>query len=286
MKAEERHELETNSLAKWLVQSGEKMGPYSAHLVYGALAIIAAIVIWQLSAWAIGAKDQDAWDAYAAATLARNANEEALDATATKYSGKPVGDMARLTWADAQVVTAGRTFFSAKDDAMEKLEAAEGAYQQLAKSAGDKSLRQHAKFGLARILEIRGEIDKAIEAYESVEGPFSAIATARVEQLKEYDAKDYAEWLTSARGGTQPPANNQGLGLSGPQFPSSMGTDPSPGKSAADELMDFNKMIASMNANLPEQPDQYEEKSNPLDIDLSLPAANTTEDSDAEANEE
>ncbi len=259
MKSEERHEMETNVLAKWLVEAGNKVQPYTTHLGYGLLALVAAVVLWNLSSGVVGSKDQAGWDAYVVATLPGKFDAEQLKTVADSFAGKPVGELAQLGWADGQLTNACRSFLSDKKYATELLEDAEEIYVLLAADGGEGAIRGRAQLGHARVLELRGEIESAITAYNKVEGLFAELATARAKQLEELGTKDYSKWLAAAEGSRT--ASNLGAGGL-PQFrPQDLGlpaegSDPS--SSANSE--EFRKMLDRFQKEAPDEgTDRYEE---------------------------
>lgn len=287
MKSEERHEMETNVLAKFIVSTSEKVRPYTSYIVYGLLAVVAAWAIWSLSARGLGGRDQAAWDAYASATLPGKLEAENLKQTADEYAGRPVGELARIMWADRQLTEACFAYFSNKSASRERLEDAEQAYRTLLSGARDRAIRERAQFGIARVLEVRGEIDEAIEAYKKVTGSFSELATARVEELEKFKPVVDPTWLASAEGpalpaavgsGARPPFRADDLQLPGGDAGAPTGPE---------ETGDFLEMLNRLQSQLPEQqgPDRYEAPdatgSQPglggLDLDLTLPGEEAME---------
>jgi len=254
MKSEERHDLEMNYLAKYLMQIGEKIGPYASYIIYGGLALVAAWAIYSLSAGAVSSKDEAAWDSYSAALLPGRYDTQALQATAEKYANKPVGDLAKMAWADGELTAGCQSYFSNKDMAIERLNAALAAYETLATGTRDKLLKQRAQLGIAQALEAKGEIDKAVTAYGEVTGPYTEIAEARIKTLEEQNSAEYAGWLASAVGSTRttgfggssrPEFMADQLGLPGEGLP---GAGDAPGE-------DFLELLRKAQESLPEQDD-------------------------------
>jgi hypothetical protein len=87
----------------------------------------------------------------------------------------------------------------------------------------DERLLNRAQLGLARIYEIRGELDKARQEYLKVKGAYEEYAKLQAERLEQPEAKETYEWLASA----QPPRPRAPLG------PGSPGTRP---EFSADDL--------------------------------------------------
>ncbi len=198
MKSEERHEIETNELAKMITGGSDKVAPYASYIIYGLLAIAAVWAILRLTSGSLNAKQMQKWDAYTIATLPGRFDAEQLKATATEYAGDEVGELAQIAWADSQLALGCQNFFTNKKQAMGQLDTALEEYKKLAASAQDKNLRGRAQLGVAKSLEAKGEITEAIAAYEKVTGAFSEMGDERAKNLVELDAAKYAGWLASA----------------------------------------------------------------------------------------
>lgn len=213
MKSEERHELETNSLAKLLTEGGEKLGPYASYIIYGLLAVVAVWAIVSLTTGKMRNQKNQAWDAYTIATLPGKYDSNALRAAAEEYGDRPVGELADISWADGQLADGCRACFMNKSQATELLDAAANTYERLTKTSKDPVLKSRAQLGLAKTLEAKGEIKEAIAAYEKVTGTFEEMAKARVEYLNEVGAPEYGDWLARAEGARRAP--NMGGGMPG-----------------------------------------------------------------------
>lgn len=289
MKSEERHDLEMNYLAKYLMQFGEKIGPYASYIIYGGLALVAAWAIYSLSAGAVSSKDEAAWDSYSTALLPGRYDTQSLQATADKYAGKPVGDLAKMAWADGELSAGCQMYFSNKDIALERIDDALAAYETLATGNRDKLLKQRAQLGVAQALEAKGEIDKAIAAYGEVAGPYTELAEARIKTLEENNAADYAGWLATAVGSTRPTGFG---GSSRPEFMADQLGLPEEGFPGAGETPgeDFLELLRKAQESLPEQgdtTDRYESEDAAADESATDEASSeetSTDDSDTEAD--
>ncbi len=198
MDSQHRHELETNSLAKALVETGEKLAPYRQAIVIGGIAAIALVVIASMAMRGNSA-DSDGWQSYAAAAERRDTDLEALLSTADVYAGTPVSELSRITWADAKLFEAMQQYFTNKPASNEAIAEAKEAYEKLLK-ADNKIIAQRAKFGLARVAEAEGKATEALEAYKAIEsGPFATAAAARVTALEEKEAESQLKWLVTAQ---------------------------------------------------------------------------------------
>lgn len=258
MKSEERHELETNSLAKFLSEGSDKLGPYASYLVYGVLAVVALWAIISLTTGNMRAKQEREWDSYTIATLPGMYDAVALRSAAEEYPNQPVGELADIAWADGQLTDGCNTYFSNKTQAMESLDGAAEAYQRLAKSTSNKVLKSRAQLGYAKALEAKGEIKDAIAAYEKVTGTFSEIADERVKELEAVDAEKYGDWLARATGSTRAPSFGAG-GMPG-FSPDSLGL---PGDDTAAQRQETERLLNEfdrLQGMLPDSPagDRYD----------------------------
>jgi hypothetical protein len=259
MKSQERHELETNALAKLLAEWGERLAPYSSHILFGIVALVAAVAIWRLSASAWSGGGSEGWDNIATTMVEPRPDLSSLKTTGEDFKGNPEGELARLLMADSDLYTAGYQFLAEKDDAVKRLASAKETYDELAKGAKDPIIRERAKLGLARAIEMDGNIEEAIAAYKEVGGIYKESAEARATMLAEGNAAKYGKWLRDAQG-TIP---RRPLGLGGPldfspdALPLPPETPPTTGPAFGDEPL---KEFESLFQNMPEAPkeDRYE----------------------------
>lgn len=208
MKSEHRHELETNWLAKQLDIWIEQWKPY-AGTVLGAIAVaVAAIVGWTLYNGSTASQQTEAWNAYNNAVVGMRPDIEALRESAEEFPGSKMKELADITWADGQVWMATREYIYLRSGALEALDRAQSAYEGVIRTTSDPRLENRARLGLARIYEMRNELDKAKDEYGRVEGAFAPIAKMRAERLAEPDVKATYDWLATA----QPPRPRAPLG--------------------------------------------------------------------------
>lgn len=279
MKSEERHELETNSLAKLINEAGEKVGPYASHIIYGLLAIAAIWAVVKLSAGKISADELTAWDSYTVATLPGKYDSAALEGAAQQHSGDLIGELAQIAYADGLLADGCRVYFANKKQAVASLDDALEAYQALAKSASDNGLKGRAQLGVAKTLEAKGEIKQAIDAYQEVTGPFSEMADSRAEQLEEFDAPAYASWLAMAEGARRP-SDFGGDGLRPDFSPDALNLPDGTTTGAGEDVRDFFEMLDDYQDSTPEQP---AEGSNAEDADSSEATDNAADEADTAA---
>ncbi len=201
MKSEHRHELETNALAKNLEVWLERVRPYATAMAGLLLALVVLMFGWSLySRWA-AAQQTEAWNSYNLAVEGLIPNLELLRASAEEYPGSKMKELADITWADGQVWMASRDYVYSRGAATEALERARSAYEGVIRLSSDQRLVNRGRFGLARIFEMKNELEKSREEYLKVEGAFAELAKQRAEQLAEKDTQEAYAWLATA----QPP---------------------------------------------------------------------------------
>ena len=69
MKAERRHELQTNALADWLAKTIQKVQPHANTILIGALLVIVAIVAVVMLSGRSSGRSDGAWNEYFQATI-------------------------------------------------------------------------------------------------------------------------------------------------------------------------------------------------------------------------
>jgi hypothetical protein len=198
MKSEHRHELETNWLAHHLADFIDRVRPYGP-TIFGA--IVAAAVAWFAISYlstSSTARQSEAWNTYNEAVSGLIPNVVKLRESAAEYPDSPMQQWADITWADGQVWMASRAYIQNRAASMEALNLAEGAYTSLLAESDDPRLINRAHYGLARVYELRNDLEKAREEYARVEGDFKPLAELRVEELAKPQVKATYDWLATA----------------------------------------------------------------------------------------
>lgn len=261
MKSEHRHELETNALAKHLDHWLIRIQPYLGTVVAIVAVVVAALVGWSLYSGSTSSRQTEAWNEYNEAVLGEVPDLEKLHESAQEFPGSTMKELADITWADGQVWLASRQYIYQRSEANEALDRAQSAYEGVLRTTSDENLLNRARLGLARVYELRGEVDKARAEYEKVQGGFATIAQLRAERLKNDDAKATYEWLASA----QPPRPRAPLGGGTPgqipdfsvgdfSLPSATGQAPAGGDGAS-----LDTLFEGLNLQPAEgTPDRYE----------------------------
>jgi hypothetical protein len=277
MKSQHRHELETNALAKRLDVFVERVGPYTNTILGIIMGVAVLALAWRFMSGASAAKDREAWDRYELAVgtplVNRPAAEKSLSEliqSAEEYPQSTMQQFAMITWADGQVWTATWDILVNRATALASLDRAASAYLTLINTSQEPQIISRARFGLARIYEMRNEPDKAREQYLLVEGGFQPLAKARADNLDEARTKETLAWLAQAElvPRTTAPA---GGGAAGERPLFNPGDLSLPGTSDATEPGDLNisleEMLRSLRPDLggtpADTPDRYGEGGTP-----------------------
>jgi hypothetical protein len=199
MKAEKRHELETNYLANWLGQMLKKTQPYHNAVTWALVAVVVLLGCWVAWSKFTQRGAASAWDEFYAAMATDNFVE--LERIAKENPGTPVAHWGLMVSADARLTNACMQVFADKASAAQDLRNAIEAYTTVIDQSREPRLRQRALFGRARAYETlsgtpqgTGELPKAIADYERLvdsfpDGTYTAIASEQLKRLKSQDFK-------------------------------------------------------------------------------------------------
>lgn len=195
MDSEHRHELEENELAGWLTEKVQWVQAKLPQIVVSIIALIAAIAGWSAYSNNAEAKRAESWRSYSLAVGGVNPSLEALQLAATENPGTEVETWSRITWADGQLFNGANYYLRDRIKSEEALTEAETAYKELV-SAKNTEIADRAAYGLARILDLRGDLDAAREQYARVGGPFAELAADRAEELASEKVIASYAWIT------------------------------------------------------------------------------------------
>ncbi len=195
MDSEHRHELEENALAKWLEREIKAIKP-QLPLIIGILIAIGA-GIFGYNAWKNYQEQEVAkqWRDFSVAVTGQRPDLDTLQSAIEDNPGTDVEEWSKITLADGKTFQASLAFMTDRAKSEELLAEAEEVYNLMLDESSVRDIKGRANFGLARIHEMRGELDKASEQYDKVQGMFKEIATERAEYLTSDVARSNSEWL-------------------------------------------------------------------------------------------
>lgn len=254
MKSQERHRLETNTMAQHLAVWIDQVRPYATTIAGIVLFVFIAMFAWSYLSSSSAAWQSQAWDQYNQAIGQYPLPKlELLRQSAEEHPGTKMQEMADATWADGQVWMASREFLYNRTGAMQALDRAANAYESILQSSDDERLLNRARMGLARVYEMRGEIDRAREQYGAVTGAYADLAKARAEALGREKTKETCAWLATAEPPrtmmpTGPGTPGQSPAFSAGDVPLPSGTSPAGGvQSGAGEGASLDALLQGLN---------------------------------------
>ncbi|HMP05759.1 MAG TPA: hypothetical protein PJ982_05375 [Lacipirellulaceae bacterium] len=152
-----------------------------------------------------------------------------LVASSDEFAGSRMQEWAYMAWADRQLRRASEMYLIDRDASLERLTAIVAFYEQFAESSTDSDIRNRARLGLARVAEMRGQLDEAKKQYALVQGALAAVAEARLDELQGGGVEDSTKWLATAELPKPPAPSGAGAPGRRPDF----GVDlPSSGEAA------------------------------------------------------
>jgi hypothetical protein len=198
MKSAHRHDLETNWLAKRLNAWIERARPYGSTVAGITVAVLLGISLWSYLAGSSSARRSEAWNEFNQAVVSPQPDVERLRAVAEEHPNTKMQQLADVTWADSQVWLAAHNYLYDRTGAMEALEKASSRYQSVIGTSEDMRVLNRARLGMARIHEIRGELDKAREEYLKITGGIAKYAEEQARRLATPESKETYAWLAKA----------------------------------------------------------------------------------------
>jgi hypothetical protein len=198
MQADERKEIETNSLAKWTQETWEKLQKKSLYTYVFIIGIVVlAILAWNWYLGSQGVKDANAWIA-----LEELNSKENIKSFIEKHRGEMVGNIAKLQLARIELSRDGLLKLGTREaeqqkNALTSIAEARKIYLEVAPLFKDSpSFQIEAWQGAASAeesligaklegnAEVTGDITKAIEYYEKAVALLGE--TEEGKKLKEY----------------------------------------------------------------------------------------------------
>ncbi len=210
MDSEHRHELEENALAKWLEREIKALKPQIPLIIGILIAFAVGILGW--TGWTNYQKEEVAnqWRDFAVAVTGQRPNVDTLQNAIDQNPGTDVEEWSKITLADGKTFQASLTFMTDRARSEELLAEAEEIYNAMLKEAKVRDNKGRANFGLARIYEMRGELEEASKQYGKVQGMFKEIASERAEYLSSDVARSNSTWLTNVVAETKTDAGSEG----------------------------------------------------------------------------
>src|SRR5262249_30185607 len=158
MKAQHRHDLETNALAKRLAVVVERVRPFIPMVVGAVVILLIGCIGFSWFSTESAARQSESWNSYNQAVEGLIPNLEQIRGSSEEGALASSGPLSNGVWADGQLGMACRDFISRRAVAMEELNRAETAYLGLLASTKHPQLVNRAHLGLGRVYELRNEL--------------------------------------------------------------------------------------------------------------------------------
>ncbi len=219
MKTERRHDLETNWLASHMAETIERVKPYSAMIWVAVISVLVVAIGSLVVANQSSARNTEAWTAYYNAMSGGQGVLDALEKVADEHAGTPVEAWADIVRADLQLGQASMLRFANQASAEKLLTDARRTYVLLQKKDSNLPIRNRASYGLGRVYELEGQLEKAKAEYAKVEdGVFAPLAKMRAEAISQDDAEEFYDWFATAQPASLTPPQGPGTPGARPAF--------------------------------------------------------------------
>ena len=164
MKADHRHELQTNELAAWLENAVEKTKPYARAIVGVCVAIAIIIAVYAY----VGALERRGTTAAAEQLISaiQFGSPAELQALVDQHRGTQPAALAQLLLAERLLDQGTDALYNDKSAGKENLLKASDAFQSAEQNVRDPMLRAWAMYGIGRAHEAMGDLDRARTDYE------------------------------------------------------------------------------------------------------------------------
>lgn len=176
MDSERRHHLLQNDLANWIIcQYEDWIQPNARWLGTGCVVLAALILVFVYSSRVLQSGKAASWQSYFAALRSENAETE-LEAIALAYTGRPIGEQARLSLGQILLAEGTDQMFIDKSEAAKKTEKAVEHFQYLQKSSKNKEMLMQAGFAIGQAYETLAAVRTGKNDLSEAENAYKALA--------------------------------------------------------------------------------------------------------------
>jgi hypothetical protein len=216
MKAQHRHELQTNQLALWLETAVERLKPYARAIIGVLVAVAIVLAVYAYLGMVERRTEMAAADQLIAALDSPGPRE--LQNTMDEYRGTQPATIAQLVLAERMLDDGTNALFSNRQAGRESLFKAAEAFATVEKESHDPMLRGWALYGLSRSHEAMGDLDRARDDFQRLvkeypEGSLTDAARAHLNRLNQPAIKEFYDWF--AKQEPRPPAAENEPGVPG-----------------------------------------------------------------------
>lgn len=192
MKSEERHQLEQNELADWVIRLVALLRPYLIYIFVAAIVLVGVLIGLSIQSNAHLQAQQDAWREFFQA-----ADSAQFEVLLSRYPKSAAAPYTRLRIGDLKFDEGKKILITNRTRALSLFDEAIKFYEELTQnSATPSDVRQQALFGIGLVQESKGALEEAKKAYESVVteyagSEFALRAQNRIQQLDTPSAKEF-----------------------------------------------------------------------------------------------
>lgn len=200
MKAQHRHELQTNQLAELLEAQIDKVKPYTQAIIGVVVAAMVLLGVYFYLRHMDRSAEQAASDQLVAAIQPGIDQIRDLQATIENHPDTQQATIAQLVMGEELLRAGADQLFTNKAEGNKNLGKAADAFLAAESGAKDQMLKAWALFGLGRAHESQGKLDQARKDYERLkkEYPNSSLADDAEQHLKNLDkqsTKEFYDWF-------------------------------------------------------------------------------------------
>lgn len=162
MKAQHRHELQTNQLAQWLDNTIEQLRPYARAIVGVLVAVAIVLAVYMYLGMVQRRTETAAADQFIAVLQIPDPrqSQRELQNTMDEYRGTAPATIAQLVLAEQALDDGSNALFTNKQAGRENLFKAAEAFAIVDKDTRDPMLKTWALYGLGRAHESMGDLDR------------------------------------------------------------------------------------------------------------------------------
>jgi tetratricopeptide (TPR) repeat protein len=216
MKAQHRHELQTNSLAEWLENAIQRLKPYARAIVGVLVALAIVLGVYAYLGMVERRTEVAASDQLIVGLGSPNPRE--LQNTMDEYRGTQPATIAQLVLAERTLDDGANMLFLNKQAGRENIFKAAEAFAAVEKDSHDPMLRSWALYGLGRAHESMGDLDRAQDDFQRLvkeypEGSLADAARTHLNRLNQPAVKEFYDWF--AKQEPRPPAAENEPGVPG-----------------------------------------------------------------------
>ncbi|MEL7263997.1 MAG: hypothetical protein AAFP69_04170, partial [Planctomycetota bacterium] len=194
MSSNNNQEVESNLLGDYLVDLSKRLEPFKTQIVAGI--VLLAILVGGFYWYRMTSQETAATATFRA--LSENAGD--LEFAAQNFRDSYAGQLAAVYAGDDQLATGLMQLFSDREQAQQSIDAAIRNYQLAIDNTREPMLLTRANLGMAKAQESIGNVEAAIQHYESVANTSGSEATKemaneQIQVLRQQGTQQFIAWF-------------------------------------------------------------------------------------------